>query len=119
MGLGSDLNSSFKHFGLGAIKFGAEECNAINQCIGDQLVFKPFPVYSDVLTTNMVGHFSSIQTVMDISDDNYVSLGTFAIQFNDQKGSELVFSGEQDLAEHLEGVGPGDFPIIGGVGDYL
>lgn len=117
--LRADLAGSYRSWTPGTIKYGAEDCNAVNQCVGDYLVYEPIPVYSDKSVGNQVGTYASTQTMVSISDDHFVTLGNFAIEFQDAAKSELVFSGELDLDESGEGDGAGDFPILGGTGSYL
>lgn len=117
--LRSDLGSSYRAFQHGPIKYGTVECNSINQCVGDILVYEPIPVYGDRELTEKVGVYMSTQTMISISDDHFITLGNFVLEFDDGKKSELVFSGELNLEESGVKTGQGDFPITGGVGAYL
>mmetsp|Transcript_44623 Transcript_44623/g.50526 ORF Transcript_44623/g.50526 Transcript_44623/m.50526 type:complete len:205 (+) Transcript_44623:206-820(+) len=117
--LRSDLGGSYRSWSPGTLKYGEEDCNAINQCVGDILVYEPIPVYRDQALTDEVGAYSSTQTMVSVSDTNFITLGNFVIEFNDGMRSELVFSGELDMEESGEGTGAGDFPIVGGIGAYL
>ncbi len=117
--LRADLVGSYRSWTSGTPKYGAEDCNSINQCVGDLLVYEPIPVYKNKSLQDQVGMYASTQTMISISDEHFITLGNFAIEFQDEAKSELIFSGELDLEESGEGDDAGDFPITGGIGMYL
>lgn len=117
----SDVAAGYRAFEHGAIKYGKVECNSFNQCVGDIVVTEPVPVYSDREITNKIGVYMSTQTMLSISDNHSITLGEYVVEFDDGILSEILFGGEQtlDASGTQEEDRPGDFPITGGIGEYL
>lgn len=124
----SEIGAAYRMFEHGNLKFGAVECNAFDQCVGDLIITEPIPLYSNRAGTNKVGKYMSTQHIISVagsgafSDNHLVTMGEYTLMFGEgAKVSEVLYGGEQTLDEEapVEDEVLGDFVIYGGVGEYV